>query len=363
MNIQDYVINIEDSSLQDRLKLRQVLLDNGQEIYNAEHSTLLKVHLKKSTEYRHSYDSWRVTATVEPNISLENFIQKFKTSNKLRNLAFYKDSGEEWTDDECTTINEFLGITDNYVGNIAKDLKYYFDDGGSYTNTAYSNWFTQEKETNFSNCLQIKYEDCFMEESKNHKVREKKEVEQEIKVGQIWTSKRTGKVVRISEIRQVTPSGNLIFANGFSTFIKECIFRERFILKDVEPNIPNLCCETALPTCSNEPTIQTNKENTMNATKEQLDLELVKRQIAQLPAVKDAKVKKVKTDLESRKPFTVVVYDENGKYHSTVYYKTLKKAERFKDDYLATKYGYGCTITIHKEVSAYSTKAPIVKVK
>lgn len=79
-----------------------------------------------------------------------------------RNLAFYKRSGEPWTDEECENIVRYVKATDQIKcedwGNVNPNVKYMYDDSG-YNYMA--NWSRQEKSYNFKNCKQVAYEDIF----------------------------------------------------------------------------------------------------------------------------------------------------------------------------------------------------------
>lgn len=84
---------------------------------------------------------------------------KLKTPSIKRNLAFYKKSGEPWTQEELDTVLTHCGLK---TGNMAEDAatrKYIFDDS-SNNNFMYL-WCNQEKQPNFKNCQQLPYEDIF----------------------------------------------------------------------------------------------------------------------------------------------------------------------------------------------------------
>lgn len=184
------------------------------------------------------------------------------------------------------------------------------------------------------------------------------ELVQEIKVGQVWRNNVHKTTITITKVDRKSTTNPIGVNKG--ALVSERYVRDNYTLEqDTEEfDIPKV-----VPTCSKEPTKQTNKENTMNTEKEELELELVKRQIAQLPEVKKAKTKRVKTDLESRGKFVASVYDDEGKYCYMKPFKSMKKAEKFRIWVLSQKEAYGGTVVIHKEVDAYTTLAPIVKVK
>jgi len=81
---------------------------------------------------------------------------------RKRNLAFYKESGKDWTREEYFNILEYVG--DDYSGtkedvSEAKNKKFIFDKGEG--KNAYHYWYLQEKEENLKNCKQISYESVF----------------------------------------------------------------------------------------------------------------------------------------------------------------------------------------------------------
>ena len=156
MEITDYIIDIKDSSLQDRLRLRQVLLDNNQVIIN---SNPVPMHLNL-VEISYSIladgTSWG-TSRKQPNINIQDFISKFKVQDKLRNLVIYKRSGENWTESECKQIFEFVG-ENGTLPQIINSIPIYDDVQGEYynwrdppnsgLNIAYEDLFPQEQQMN-----------------------------------------------------------------------------------------------------------------------------------------------------------------------------------------------------------------------
>lgn len=158
----DHVIDIANSSLADRLRLRQVLLNNGQELCKMTAIEKPRGHSFKATNTSltlYSGDNTWTGSGREPTISLQDFIDKYKKSDELRNLAFYKKSDTDWTNEEtskCTILIGAIGTT----GNVDISSKYLYDDGGENIGTAYANWSNQNKR-NFKNCLQLAYESVF----------------------------------------------------------------------------------------------------------------------------------------------------------------------------------------------------------
>lgn len=76
-----------------------------------------------------------------------------------RNLAFYKRSGKPWTEEEFQNIVKYCGYeTDARISSYVYE-KFIFDDGSS-SRFMYT-WVKHEKHKNFSNCVQVAYEDIF----------------------------------------------------------------------------------------------------------------------------------------------------------------------------------------------------------
>lgn len=167
--ITDYTVNLTNTSLADRLRLRQVLLDNDQKpVSNA----LVTELTNRETSYHKipGIVEWG-TSHVASNISIEDFLQKFSKNNKIRNLAFYKKSGKDWTNDEYYNVEKY---TQGYSSKIfklsreEKSNKFLFDIGDrNGTEEFQLQWKEQEGATNFNNCLQVAYEDVFPESTEN----------------------------------------------------------------------------------------------------------------------------------------------------------------------------------------------------
>lgn len=160
MKITNYTIDIENSSLQDHLRLRQVLLDNGQVIW--EKSKIL-LSPKLASVYNSSVTyvdlSW-AGSYKQPNISLQDFINKFRVQPQIRNLAIYKRSGEPWIQEELDNMCNFVDPNESkstHGSYLVGTKKYFYDDGSSLP---YYTWSVQDK-SNFKNCLQLAYEDLF----------------------------------------------------------------------------------------------------------------------------------------------------------------------------------------------------------
>lgn len=155
MQIRDYIIDIKDSTLANRLRLRQVLLDNSQRIHSTQ--SLLERNPRPIYGYSTNSNEWTMSANLtKSNITIADFITKFKKSDKVRNLAFYKKSDENWTYEEYELLYEFVG--DSGSKPICTDSKWIF-----YDYVDYYNWSDQEGNSNFKNCLQVAYEDLFPE--------------------------------------------------------------------------------------------------------------------------------------------------------------------------------------------------------
>ena len=151
--ITDHVINISDSTLLDRLHLRQVLLDNEQTI-----CSLCPVHMldtEINTSLRVSIvDSTWTGAWNKPTIELADFISQYKKQDDLRNIAYYKRSETDWTEEELQSIPGYWK-GGSIVGKLMR--KYVFDNRN--TTLEMFVWEKQTKHSNFDNCLQVAYED------------------------------------------------------------------------------------------------------------------------------------------------------------------------------------------------------------
>jgi hypothetical protein len=82
-------------------------------------------------------------------------------NDQKRNLAFYKRSGEPWTQEEYLNICEYVG--DENPGYIfgQEKLEYIFDDGSSSTTFIFP-WIGIMATENLKNCKQVAYEDVFL---------------------------------------------------------------------------------------------------------------------------------------------------------------------------------------------------------
>lgn len=78
------------------------------------------------------------------------------------------------------------------------------------------------------------------------------------------------------------------------------------------------------------------------------------------------KTKKVLTDLQKalKKPFTVVIFNTNGAYIHTRYFKKAKKALAFRKEYLLNSLNLGSTLIIHNQKgNPLTTSIPLTEVK
>ncbi len=72
---------------------------------------------------------------------------------------------------------------------------------------------------------------------------------------------------------------------------------------------------------------------------------------------------KVKTDLEKKLPFAMVVYSNTGEYISIHYNTTRKGVKKRKDAFLQKPWNLGCTVTLHEAFGEFTTAIPVVEVK
>lgn len=149
--ITGYIIDIKDSSLQDRLRLKQVLLDNGK-IPGTGY--LEKPDCRATEWYASNTLSHGTFNGTGSNISLEDFIQKFKKSDEVRNLAFTTERPDGFTLHQVTNITDFVGDTGDELEEIVGATK--LVDDGTKGN------FIQEN-TNLKDLFEVSYEDVFPE--------------------------------------------------------------------------------------------------------------------------------------------------------------------------------------------------------
>lgn len=158
MHITDYIINIENTSFADRLRLRQVLLDNNQQIWKGSQFLMIDTFITKGLSLRHNdNDSLWNTTIRESNITIQDFIAGFKRQNQLKDLAFYKRSGEPWSHEEFVNIANFCktDIPYNPKANHVYKRKYVFKHENNY-----EPWNSQD----IKDCLEVAYEDVFVNE-------------------------------------------------------------------------------------------------------------------------------------------------------------------------------------------------------
>jgi len=153
MEITDHVINIEDTSLADRLRLRQVLLDNGQVMGYEPGSSFLR---GEGSSCYYSTGDWIAGSKRTKTITLVDFIKQYSKQPKLHDLAFSKRDGSNWTEAEHIKIFDFVG--DDGPPKTLDNLYVYPDMSGG----PYYNWYEQKMD----HCLKVYYEDVFPESSK-----------------------------------------------------------------------------------------------------------------------------------------------------------------------------------------------------
>lgn len=160
MNITECIIDIKGSTLADRLRLRQVLMDNEIEVISGS-AIFNRILSWTSLHYSSPNDpkNWG-GSTLKANISLQDFIAKFKKQDILRNLAIYKQSGEPWEQAELDRMYEFVGTWANGTISDGRHTNmYFYDDGCKFL--FYHIWSRGRSNKNLTNCLQVAYEDLF----------------------------------------------------------------------------------------------------------------------------------------------------------------------------------------------------------
>lgn len=131
MSIWDEVISLKGSTLQDRLRLQQVLNDNGYRLSNYAYNILIKssnesvIHSTILGNTDNQSTDWTLVREYSNNlISYKKFIDKYRMSDEVRGLAFTKGSKEPWTDEEFTKIADFCGDdVSSHAFGLLDDLK------------------------------------------------------------------------------------------------------------------------------------------------------------------------------------------------------------------------------------------------
>lgn len=126
----------------------------------------------------------------------------------------------------------------------------------------------------------------------------------------------------------------------------------------------NLCPEWIpdqhLTSATATTTANQTKGNTMNPTALNMKLEVNGKSIDLCP---EAKAAKVKTDLQARKKYTVVVFNIDRSYSETLYFnaKNEDKAIAKMTKILQNPANIGKTATLHREIEVLTTSIPVVK--
>lgn len=120
LNLRDYVVDIKGRPLNIRLQLINHLKLLAEKVHTG--TTVKEI---KCYYYQFFFDTdneWSSASSLKPDknlipISIEDFIAKFPLPLKVdittsphtdkRNLAFYKKSGEPWTEDELEKIEKY----------------------------------------------------------------------------------------------------------------------------------------------------------------------------------------------------------------------------------------------------------------
>lgn len=158
MNITDYIIDIENTSLADRLRLRQVLLDNNQQISELLVVLNISTTVNNVYYYNNFINKWCGSGNHKSNISLQDFINKFKVQDQLENLAFYKRSGKPWTHEELINIASFCNTNIPYDRTDDSFYSHIYNRKYVYKNeNTYESWYPQD----IKNCFKVAYEDVF----------------------------------------------------------------------------------------------------------------------------------------------------------------------------------------------------------
>lgn len=173
-NLQDYVIDINGCPLTARLKLMKHLKLLGERVHKSSSAwddlcSFNEVFLDMESEWSCSI-SHKPKRDLIP-ISIEGFIAKFPLFLKVdtttsphtdkRNLAFYKESGEPWTEDELDTVRNYYGDTSSRFSmplETAKRKYIYWKDDSKKDELKVYPWDDQSKPKQLK---QVSYESLF----------------------------------------------------------------------------------------------------------------------------------------------------------------------------------------------------------
>ena len=123
-NLRDYVVDIKGRPLEIRLQLINHLELLAEKVHTSTTVKVLKCYYHQF--FFDTDNEWSSASSLKPDknlipISIEDFIAKFPLPLKAdittsphtdkRNLAFYKESGEPWTEDELDTVRNYYGDT------------------------------------------------------------------------------------------------------------------------------------------------------------------------------------------------------------------------------------------------------------
>lgn len=146
-----------------------------------------------------------------------------KECEQKRNLAFYKRSGEPWTQEEYEDVCEYVGEEEGQIAASDSYERRYIFDNGDETLFLYP-WASQEKSYNFKNCKQVAYEDIFNEDGtvKGEQMKE-----------EVVTVKNKGELIDL-----LRSGGKWTSDEFFTPVLEYCIYDEshlnpfRFISED-----------------------------------------------------------------------------------------------------------------------------------
>lgn len=314
MKITNYIIDIKDTSLNDRLKLKQVLLDNG---YLEKAIVVDNENYMNATTCCYNNEGWllQFRDRLKPNITLQDFIAKFGKPQPKYELdtpfGYYGQNYPLYYVACSKKVNERVGM-------LAKNGTIIFPDYGSDTHITQCCWSTVEE----ANQARAKYLG--------------EQMEPEIKIGSHWSYKYDNTYV--VTVTRIDSYNNSIYYKDTTS----CHTDIKWFLENYKPR-PDLDTQATVHS-DVEPT-STIKETTMNKTTLKLLLALMG---ATTQETKDA----------TNSNYIGIITNSNDEYLGYVYADTVKELKEI----IAKPSNESNTIHIFKFADSYKQAArPVVK--
>jgi hypothetical protein len=255
-------------------------------------------------------------------LGLDRFLKRFRPLAKAveeveeeQPKAFYKESGEPWTRKELSKLSTYLGINPINPSEYKLDRKYVYNEDGD----GYFPWGLQHPHNVQGTYDRISYESIF-----------------------------DPKECCLTSFDLATAPDTIAIAGDLYDTNTCSIAASDFYVADSDS-----CSTFAANNTSNQ-----TQGNTMNPTN--VKIEVNGKLIDLCP---EAKAAKVKTDLQARKKYTVVVFNVDGSYSETLYLnaKNEDKAIAKMAKILQNPANIGKTATLHREIEILTTEIPVVK--